>query len=163
MVLSVIVAAAENDVIGKDNSLIWHLPADLKRFKALTTGHTVIMGRRTFESIGKALPNRRNIVVSRRAGYSVSGAEVAGSVEEALEKARTEEEIFLIGGAMLYRTLWEKAGRLYLTRVHTTVAGDATIPAVDPADWREVRRENFPADEKNEYAYSFIDYERRRG
>lgn len=163
MVLSVIVAAAENDVIGKDNSLIWHLSADLKRFKALTTGHTVIMGRRTFESIGKALPNRRNIVVSRRVGYSALGAEVAGSVEEALEKARTEEEVFLIGGAMLYRTLWEKAGRLYLTRVHTTVAGDATIPAVDPAYWWEVRRENFPADEKNEYAYSFIDYERRQG
>lgn len=162
MILSIIVAAAENDVIGKDNGLIWHLSSDLKRFKALTTGHTVIMGRRTFESVGKALPNRRNIVVSRRPGYRAEGAEVVASAEEALKKAGDEEEVFLIGGAMLYRTLWEQAGRLYLTRVHTEVAGDVVIPAVDTAYWQEIKREDFPADEKNEYPYSFIDYVRRQ-
>lgn len=101
MILSIIVAAAENNVIGRDNGLIWHLSADLKRFKALTTGHSIVMGRKTFESIGKALPNRRNIVVSRNAAFRAEGVEMAGSIGEALEKVKEEDEVFVIGGATL--------------------------------------------------------------
>lgn len=160
MILSIIVAAAENNVIGRDNGLIWRLSADLKRFKALTTGHTIIMGRKTFESIGKALPNRRNIVVSRNADYRAEGIELAGSIQEALEKIKEEEEVFVIGGATLYHALWEQADRLYLTRVYTKAVGDVDIPAVDSVQWNKLSQEDFGADEKNEFAYSFIDYER---
>lgn len=158
MILSIIVAAAENNVIGKDNGLIWHLSADLKRFKALTTGHTVVMGRKTFESIGKALPKRRNIVISRNYTFQAPGCEVVPSIDEALEKVKEEEEVFLIGGATVYQALWEKADRLYLTRVHTEPVGDVCIPAIVPEKWKLLKQVDFEADERNEYAYSFLDY-----
>ena len=160
MILSIIVAAAENNVIGRDNGLIWHLSADLKRFKALTTGHSIVVGRKTFESIGKALPNRRNIVVSRNAAFRAEGVEMAGSIGEALEKVKEEDEVFVIGGATLYHALWARADRLYLTRVHTEAVGDVDIPAIDPGQWHILSQENFEADEKNEFAYSFINYSR---
>lgn len=158
MILSIIVAAAENNVIGKDNGLIWHLSADLKRFKALTTGHTVVMGRKTFESIGKALPNRRNIVISRNHTFRAAGCEVVASIDEALEKVKEEEEVFLIGGVTVYQALWKKADRLYLTRVHTEPVGDVCIPAIAPEKWKLMKQIDFEADERNEYAYSFLDY-----
>lgn len=161
MVLSIIVAAAENNAIGSNNALLWRLSADLKRFKALTTGNTVIMGRNTFESIGKALPNRRNIVVSRNAAYCAEGCEVVNSIDRALETAGEENEVFIIGGGMIYGAAWSKAERLYLTQVHTSLHGDTFIPPIDLSEWKELSREDFQADEKNEYAYSFINYKRK--
>ena len=159
MSISLIVAAAENNAIGKDNALLWHLSADLKRFKALTTGHPVIMGRKTFESIGKPLPNRRNIVISRSVP-AIEGCEVVASVDEALALVKSGEEAFIIGGGSIYKALWDKADRLYLTSVKTALEGDTFIPEVKPDEWEEVKREDFGADEKNEFGYSFIDYMR---
>ncbi len=160
MVLSIIVAAAENNVIGRDNGLVWRLSADLKRFKALTTGHTILMGRKTYESVGKALPNRRNIVISRNPDYKAEGCEVVRSVEEALELTKGENEVFVTGGGTIYKELWGKADRLYLTVVHQECEGDTLIPSVDPNQWKEVFREAHEADEKNEFDYTFINYER---
>lgn len=159
MAISLIVAAAENNAIGKDNALLWHLSADLKRFKALTSGHPVIMGRKTFESIGKPLPNRRNIVISRSLS-ALDGCEVVASVEEALALVNDGEEAFIIGGGSVYRALWQKAARLYLTAVKTRLEGDTFIPEIQPEEWKEISREDFSADEKNEFGYSFIDYVR---
>jgi dihydrofolate reductase len=160
MVLSIIVAAAENNVIGRDNGLVWRLSADLKRFKALTTGHTILMGRKTYESVGKALPNRRNIVISRNPDYKAAGCEVVRGVEEALELTKGEDEVFVTGGGTIYKELWDKADRLYLTVVHQECEGDTVIPPVDPGKWKEVSREEHQADEKNECDYTFINYER---
>lgn len=162
MILSIIVAAAENNVIGHNNSLIWRLSADLKHFKNLTTGHSIIMGRKTFESIGKALPNRRNIVITTQADYHAPGCELFPDVDSALKAVQNEQEAFIIGGGTIYHALWEKADRLYLTRVHARVEGEITIPEVLPNAWKEIKHEDFPADDKNEYAYSFIDYEKIR-
>lgn len=161
MSISIIVAAAENNVIGNNNALIWHISADLKRFKQLTTGHTVVMGRKTFESIGRALPNRRNIVISRNPDFRVAGCEMAGSIEQALELVKNEDEVFIIGGGTIYRDLWEKADRLYITLVHTVTEGDTYIPSVDVTQWEEIRRQDFSASEKDDFDYSFIDYQRR--
>lgn len=162
MILSIIVASSENNVIGRDNGLIWHLSADLKRFKMLTTGHAIIMGRKTFESIGKALPNRRNIVISQNPAFHAEGCEVADSIDNALELVAGESEVFVIGGGTIYNSLWNKADCLYLTLVHTDVAGDTVIPVVTNTEWDEVSREDFQADVKNEFDYSFIDYRRVR-
>lgn len=161
MTLSIIVAASENNVIGHNNKLIWHLPADLKHFKVLTTGHSIIMGRKTFESIGKALPNRRNIVITSQKEYQAPGCELVADIPEALAKVCEEEEAFIIGGGTIYNALWNQADRLYLTRVHTVSTGDISIPDVDHQVWQEIKREDFEPDEKNEYAYSFIDYCRK--
>jgi dihydrofolate reductase len=158
--ISIIVAAAENGVIGKDNRLPWRLPADLKRFKALTTGHAVLMGRATLDSIGRPLPRRRNIVLSRDPACRPPGCEVARGVGEALALLSPGEACFVIGGESLYRAFWHRADRLYLTLVHAPVEGDARVPLVDPAEWREVARERFPAGDGNDHDYSFIDYER---
>lgn len=160
MVLSIIVAAAENNVIGRDNGLVWRLSADLKRFKALTTGHTILMGRKTYESVGKALPNRRNIVISRNPEYKAEGCEVVRGVEEALELTKGEDEVFVTGGGTIYKELWDRADRLYLTVVHRVCEGDTVIPPVDPDKWKEISREVHQADEKNECDYTFINYER---
>lgn len=161
MEISIIVAAAQNDVIGKDNRLLWRLSNDMKHFKALTTGKTVIMGRKTFESIGRALPGRRNIVVTRNDDFRAEGVEVAHSPDEALEAAGPDGEIFIIGGGHLYNHFWDKADSLYLTRVHTVIDGDTQIPVVSPAEWTETDRECHDADEKNEYRHSFITYRRK--
>ncbi len=160
MILSIIVAAAENGVIGRDNGLVWHLSSDLKHFKAITQGHTVIMGRRTFESIGRALPKRRNIVVSGNAAYQAEGCEMAASLEKALEMVQQEDEVFLIGGGRIYKEAWERADRLYLTVVHTNAEGDTFIPEVDPTLWKEVRRQDCEAGERDDFDYSFVDYVR---
>lgn len=160
MTLSLIVAASENNVIGKDNQLIWRLSADLKRFKLLTTGHTVLMGRKTFESIGRPLPNRRNIIISGSWSVPVVGSEVVSSIDEALDLVKSEDEVFVIGGGSIYNALWEVADRLYLTRVKVELEGDTSIPEVKLSEWQKIACQHFPADEKNEYDYSFIDYER---
>lgn len=162
MTLSIIVAAAENGVIGHNNDLIWRLSSDLKHFKAITTGHTVIMGRKTFESMGKALPNRRNIVITANPTYTAPGCETVPDIDSALRLAAQEEEAFIIGGGSIYRATWEKADKLYLTRVHASPAGDVLIPEVKASEWQETSREPHPADEKNEYAYTFLEYRRIR-
>jgi dihydrofolate reductase len=160
VIVSVIVAAAENGVIGRAGALPWHLSEDLKRFKRLTTGHPVVMGRKTWESIGRALPGRRNLVVSRTPGYAAAGADVFGSLDEALAACAGEDEIFVIGGAMLYAEALSRADRLYLTRVHATVEGDVTFPEIDPAGWTLVSEERHEADARHEHAFSFLVYER---
>lgn len=162
MVLSIIVAASENNVIGRNNALIWHISADLKHFKQLTTGHTVIMGRKTFESIGKALPNRRNVIISHNLDYRAEGCEVVESIEKALEISVDEDEVFVIGGGTIYREVWGRADRLYLTLVHTLPEGDTVIPAIEPIEWKIVSRQDFIAGEKDDYNYSFIDYLREK-
>lgn len=118
------------------------------------------MGRKTFESIGKALPNRRNIVITTNSAYMAPGCETVNNITAALELVKDEEEVFIIGGGSIYKKTWQQADRLYLTRVHTSPEGETSIPPVLPSEWKEVKREEFPADEKNEYAYSFIDYRR---
>lgn len=160
MELSIIVAAAENNVIGRDNGLIWHLSADLKRFKELTTGNTIVMGRKTFMSIGKPLPKRRNLIISHNPDFQAAGCEVFHSIEAVLENVKNENKVFIIGGGSVYKTLWDKVDKLYLTRVHVDVEGDTRIPEIDLTKWKVLSVQSFPADEKNEYNYSFIDYQR---
>ena len=160
-IVSIIVAMSENRVIGVDNELPWRLPADLKHFKATTMGKPVLMGRKTFESIGRALPGRRNIVVSRTPGYQAAGCETVSSVEAALQRLESAPEIMVIGGASLYERLLPRAHRIHLTLVHTTIDGDARFPELDLAHWRETSRIDHQADERNPMAYSFLVYERR--
>ena len=140
-VISLVVAMARNRVIGASGRLPWHLPDDLKRFKKLTLGGSIVMGRRTHDSIGRPLPGRRNIVVTRRAGASFAGCEVAHSLDEALALAGDAPEVFVIGGAELYRLALPRADRLYLTLVDAEYPGDTVFPELDPADWRETARE----------------------
>lgn len=159
--LSLIVAAGENNEIGKAGKMPWHLPADLRHFKTVTLGKPVIMGRRTFESIGKPLPERRNIVVTRDQKWRTAGCEVAHSLPEALVMAAGEPEIMLIGGGQLYREAVPRAQRIYLTRVHAEFNADTFFPTLDMAQWREIAREAHPADERNAYACSFLVLERK--
>lgn len=158
---------ATNRVIGKDNGLIWHLPNDLKFFKTKTMGKPMIMGRNTFESIGKPLPGRTNIVVTRSQTYSPDGVVVTHSLDEALSLARNTaandnvDEIMIIGGAQIYEQSLNMADRLYLTQVHATLEGDAFFPEFDINDWREIEREDFTASDKNPFDYSFIVFDRK--
>ncbi len=154
--LSLVVAAGENNEIGKSGRMPWHLPADLKHFKALTLGKPVIMGRKTFEAIGKPLPGRRNIVVSRRPGYNAPGCKVTPSFTDALVQAAGVAEIMVIGGGEIYREALPRAQRIYLTRVHAHFDADTFFPAIEPMSWREVSREDHPADVQNTHAYSFV-------
>lgn len=162
MNVSVIVAVSRNQVIGKDNQLIWKLSADLKRFKALTTGHTIIMGRKTFDSIGKPLPNRKSIVITRQKDYQIEGCEVVHSLDEALEKAADQEEVFIIGGGSIYQEALPKANKIYCTKVHKNFEGDTFFPIIDLKEWESEKRKDCFPDEKNEYPYSFIDYKRKK-
>ncbi|BAU47868.1 dihydrofolate reductase [Sulfurifustis variabilis] len=162
--ISIIVALAENGVIGRDNRLPWHLPDDLKHFRRLTVGHPVIMGRRNYESLGRPLPDRLNIVVTRQAGYAAaSGCRVVHSLEQAFAQADGAEEIFVIGGGDLYAQTLERADRLYLTRVHAGVDGDTRFPEFDVAAWHEIERVHHEADAHHAYAFSFVTLDRRRG
>jgi dihydrofolate reductase len=161
MKLSIVVAMAENGVIGVDNKLPWRLPADLKHFRAITMGHPVIMGRKTFESIGRALPGRRNIVVTRNSAYAREGVEVVHSVDEALERCAETNEAFLIGGAILYKEAISHCDRIYLTLVHVNIEGDAFFPPLETNHWQEIDRSPHLPDEHNPHAYDFIIYERK--
>ena len=160
MKLSLIAAVAENGVIGTGGDLPWHLPADLKAFKRRTVGHTIIMGRKTYDSIGRPLPRRRSIVLTRRKGYASEGVEVAGSLEEALEMVQGEEEVFVVGGGEIYRQALPSADRLYLTRVHATPEGEVTFPPFDPTAWTLVEETPHPSDERHAHGFSFRTYER---
>ncbi len=159
-ILSLVVAAGECNEIGKDGLMPWHLPADLKHFKEVTLGKPVIMGRRTHESIGKALPGRRNIVVTRNIDYTAEGCEVAHSLREALHLASGVAEVMIIGGAALYREALQQANRIYLTRVAGQFDADTFFPDFDAKGWLEKQRIHRPADARNKYACDFIVLER---
>lgn len=160
MLISLVVAVSSNNVIGKNNQLPWHLPNDLKHFKQLTTGHAVLMGRKTFDSLGKPLPNRRNIVISRSI-KQIEGCEAVASIEEALELCKEEKEIFIIGGAEIFREALPIVNRIELTRIHQNFEGDTFFPKIDQQTWRETKRDDFQPDEKNRFSYSFITLTRR--
>lgn len=155
MILSIVVAIAENNAIGKDNQLLWHLPADLKHFKQITTGHTIIMGRKTYDSIGRPLPNRRNIVITRSQGLEIPGIEVVNHLDEAVGLCSNEAEVFIIGGAEIYKLALARTNRIYLTRVHKSYDADAFFPEIDTNTWEETAVERHEPDEKNSLAYTF--------
>jgi len=159
--ISIIAAVAENNALGKDNQLIWHLPADLKRFKKVTLNHHIIMGRKTFESLGKPLPNRTSIIITRNKNYQVEGCIVVNSLEQALEAAKTDENPYILGGAEIYKQALNIADELDLTFVHHKFEADAFFPKIDISVWKETSREDFKADEKNKYDYSFVKFEKR--
>lgn len=162
MILSAIVAISDNNVIGKDNELPWYLPADLKYFKKTTLGHPVIMGRKSFESIGHPLPKRTNIVVTRDPYYLSSNILIAHSIQEALLIAEglESEETFIIGGATIYESCLPLLNRMYITEVHAEIEGDTWFPDWDRNEWKLVFEEHHKADEKNEFDHSFKTYER---
>lgn len=164
MQISMIAAMAQDRVIGLDNQMPWHLPADLAHFKRATLGKPVLMGRKTFESIGRPLPGRRNLVISRNPDYRVDGVEVVDSVEAALALLASGEavdELMVIGGGHLYAQLLPRADRLYLTRIELSVPGDTRFPAFDEGEWQCLEREAHPADEKNPHPYRFETWQRR--
>lgn len=163
--ISIIVAVAENNVIGKNNSLIWHLPADMKYFKEKTSGHCIITGRKNYESIPekfRPLPNRTNIVITRQADYNAPGAIIVSSIEEAIEKAKQtgDTEIFIIGGAEIYKQFLRYADKIYLTRIYHSFEGDSFFPEWNTHEWRETNRINGITDEKNIYPHDFITLEK---
>ncbi len=158
--VSIIAAVAENGVIGRDNDLIWHLPADLKRFRELTMGHHMVMGRKTYESIGRALPGRTTVVVSRNPQLKVDGL-LALSLQDAIAKCADDNEIFITGGAEIYRQALPLSDRIYLTRVHHTFEGDTFFPEPDWTQWISGSPDAHKADEKNPYDYTFITYNRK--
>lgn len=160
--LSLLVAADEHNVIGKNNQLPWHLPNDLKYFKNLTWGLPIVMGRKTFESIGKPLPGRKNIVITRNNNYSAEGINVIHSIEEGLTAAKEAgaKEIFVIGGAEIFNSLFTKADRIYLTRIHHHFDGDVFFPEVRNTDWQLVKKHHCAPDEKNAYAHTFQVWEK---
>ncbi|MGH8282608.1 MAG: dihydrofolate reductase [Gammaproteobacteria bacterium] len=161
IMLSIIVAVGEHNEIGKNGRMPWHLPADLKHFKTITLGKPVIMGRRTFEAIGKPLSQRRNIAVTRDRDFKAEGCEIAHSLTDALVLAAGVPETMVIGGGEIYREALPRSQRIYLTRVHAGFDADTFFPMLDPADWRETACENHIADERNSFAYSFLTLERR--
>ena len=161
MRVSLVAAMSENRVIGRDNQVPWHLPEDLKRFQARTRGHWVIMGRRTFESIGTPLPQRTTIVLTRRSDSRPPGAIVAGSLEQALRLAESQEEVFVLGGEAVYRDALPLAERMYLTIVHAEIEGNTHFPQFDESAWTVLEEERHEADARHAYAFTFRTYERK--
>ncbi len=155
MNLSIIVAISENNAIGKNNELLWHLPQDLKRFKAITTGHTIIMGRKTFDSIGKPLPNRRSVVITRDENFHHEGVTVVHSIKEALATVASEKEVFIIGGGEIYKETLPLVDKIYLTTVHKSFEADTFFPKIDLSQWAIIEEEKLPQDEKNKLPASF--------
>jgi dihydrofolate reductase len=160
--LNVIVARSRNGTIGRDGGLPWHLPADLKRFREITMGSTLVMGRRTYESIGRPLPGRRNLVVSGTPGFAPPGCEVFRSLEQACAAVNTPE-LFVIGGAGLYREALSRAQRIFLTEVHADIGGDVVFPDLPADAWHETSREEHVADDRHAYPYAFVTLERSAG
>ena len=159
--ISIVVAASTNNVIGVQGELPWKISDDLKRFKQLTMGNPIVMGRRTWESIGRALPGRQNIVLTRQSDLLAEGCDVVASPAEALSVAGDADEIFVIGGSDIYALFLPKSTRLYLTRVHVHIDGDAYFPEFDEQDWQLIEAESHDADEKNQFAFEFRTYERK--
>jgi len=162
--LTIIVAVAENNVIGKDNQLIWHLPEDLKRFKALTTGKTIIMGRKTFESLGRILPNRKHIILTKNKEYRVENAmvEIVTDIADIKRYIETEEENFVIGGASVYKILMPYAKKMYITKIEEEFEADTYFPKIDEKEWEITEKEKGITDEKNPYLYEYIIYVRKK-
>ncbi len=159
--VSLIVAMAKNRVIGNNNTLPWHLPADLKHFKSLTMGHHIVMGRKTYESIGKPLPGRTSVVVTRNEDYSVPGVIVVNSLPAAIKACGDDSDIFVIGGAEIYRQAITLAERIYLTEIDADISGDAHFTELDPGAWQETTRLSHAPDGKNRYSYHFVVYDRK--
>lgn len=162
MTISLVVAAATNNAIGKDGKMPWHLPNDMKHFKNVTWGMPVVMGRKTFESLGKVLPGRKNIVISRQPDLKIDGTVTVKTIEDALFVAKQTDalEVMVIGGGEIYKTLFDKAKRIYLTRVEAEPEADTFFPSLNPKEWYLVSQKNQEADEKNDYNYSFQVWER---
>lgn len=160
--LSIVVAKAKNNIIGKDNKLLWHLSDDLKRFKALTEGHTIIMGRKTFESLGRVLPNRKHIVFSNNPDFKVNdeNVEVVHSLLQIQEYIESEEEAFVIGGAMMYNFLMPYVSKMYVTEIEKEFEGDAFFPRIDDEKWKEVSREKGSEDGENNFEYNYVVYQK---
>jgi dihydrofolate reductase len=156
MIISIIVAMDKNNVIGRDNDIPWRLSADLKHFKAVTMGKPIVMGRKTHDSIGRPLPGRKNIVMTRSSEYVAEGCTVVNSLDEAIHEAGDVDEIMIMGGAGLYEQMLTHANKIYLTEVHAVVEGDVYFPKFDKTKWTEVERENHSADENNDFDYSFV-------
>ena len=161
--LSIIVAKASNNVIGKNNSLIWHLPEDLKRFKALTTGHTIIMGRRTFESLGRVLPNRKHVILCNDMEMDIKdeNIEILEDISMLDKYINSEEENFIIGGATIYRLLMPYANKMYITEIDQEFEGDVSFPEINKEEWDIIETEKGLKDEKNPYDYNYVTYVRR--
>jgi dihydrofolate reductase len=160
MNIALVVVADENNGIGINNGLLCYLPADLKHFKRLTIGYPVIMGRKTFDSVGKPLPGRRNIIITKQ-DLKIEGCEITHSIEEAIEKCNGEERIAIVGGSSIYKQSIHLANIIYLTRIHHSFEADSFFPDIDPGKWIEVEKEYHEADEKNAFPYSFITYRKR--
>ncbi len=160
MRISLVVAMTRNRIIGRDNALPWRLPEDLKHFKSTTLGKPVLMGRKTFDSIGKPLPGRTNLVLTRDAGWKADGVIVVHSIDEALSRAGDAAEVAGIGGAEVFTLLLPRATRIYLTRIDADIAGDTVFPVLEPSQWREVSCRRFPADERNAHDMTFVTLER---
>ncbi len=158
--LSIIVAVADNGVIGSGNQLPWRLPDDLKRFKALSMGKPIVMGRKTFDSIGRPLPGRLNIVISRQAGLDIPGCRVVTTIDDAIAAAQPAPEVVIVGGADIYRQILPRVQTIHLTRVHAEIAGDVVFPTLQEQEWREVSKEYHPADERHAHAFTFSTLER---
>ncbi len=163
MKLLLIAALGNNNVIGKENSLMWHMPADLKHFKNLTMGHTLIMGRKTFESMGKPLKGRTTIVVTGKKDYDAQGCRVANSISEALQIVKDQKDVFVAGGEEIYRQTIDlyQARRLYITRIYGNFEGDTFFPEIDPYQWELIEMEEHEPDEKNKYPYAFLTYKKK--
>ena len=159
--VTIIAAVGRNKALGKNNGLIWHLPADLKRFKEITRGHHVIMGRKTYESMGKPLPHRTNIVISRNPDFKAEGCVVVGSLDEALDEAKSDPNPFILGGAQIYEQALSVADRMDLTLVHEDFEADAFFPDFSSEDWIETGRQDFKKDDRNRYDYSFVQYKKK--
>ena len=157
--LTIIAAVSDNNALGKDNQLLWHLPEDFKRFKNLTSGHSIIMGRKTFESFPKPLPNRTHIIITRQLDYTApAGCIVVPSLEKAIELCPKNEEAFVIGGGEIYQQALELVNKIDITRVHTTLEADTFFPAIDTTKWELVFEEFHPKDEKHDYDFTFLTY-----
>jgi dihydrofolate reductase len=160
--LTIIAAVSENNALGKDNQLLWHLPEDFKRFKTLTSGHYIIMGRKTFESFPKPLPNRTHIIITRQLDYTASeGCIVVPSFEKAIELCPKNEEAFVIGGGEIYQQSLELVNKIDITRVHTSLEADTFFPAIETTKWKLVFEEFHPKDEKHDYDFTFLTYVKR--
>ena len=158
--LTIVVAISSNNAIGKNNQLLWHLPADLKHFKNITTGHTIIMGRKTYDSIGKPLPNRRSIVITRQKDLHIDGVEVVNSLDAAIALCKPDENVYVIGGAEIYKQALPICRKIYLTRVHQHYEAEAFFPALSLEEWKEIEKIDHVVDEKNTIPYSFCTLER---
>lgn len=160
--LTIIAAASENNALGKDNNLVWHLPNDFKRFKALTSGHYIVMGRKTFESFPKPLPNRTHVIITRQNDYEVpEGCLVVNSLSKAIEVCPENEEVFIIGGGQIYKQSIDIADKIELTRVHTTVEADAFFPEIDEDIWEIIQSEYHPKDEKHQFDFTYLTFVKR--